>query len=128
MTPLTSEIQDAILWSSFIFILQSCHLRPMCMVISVAWWMCSSLAQISNVLVGVMCTSWSHLTARCSSACASAFFQSHACTAFGGPVGLSVKPSTMLCSCLHMSTASIKIFNFHNFHYLTSSYFCPTWQ
>src|SRR5258708_5229920 len=84
--------------------------RPIHVVNPIHWWMHSNLVQISDVSLAVMCTSWSHLTASCSSAWASWFFWSHAHTALGSLAGLSIQPSVTLRSCLHMSIASINIF------------------
>src|SRR5229473_81561 len=72
--PLTLEIQDAILWPSFIFIFQSCCLSLMRVVNPVNRWTCSNSAQISDASLAVICANWSHSTASCSSAWASWFF------------------------------------------------------
>src|SRR5260370_34021790 len=108
--PLTSEIQDAILWPSFIFIFQSCCLSPMHVVNLVDQWTRSNSAQISNVSLAVICTNWSHLTASCSLARASWFFWSHAHMALGGLAGLGIQPSATSQSCLCTSMSSINIF------------------
>src|SRR5258707_12204636 len=100
--PLTSEIQDAILWPSFIFIFQSCRLSLTCMVNPVDQWTRSNSAQISDASSAIICANWSHLTASCSSARASCFFWSHAHTQYGVPATIGYHQIETSQHCLHL--------------------------
>src|SRR5258707_15203175 len=107
--PLTSEIQDAILWPSFIFIFQSCCLSPMHVVNLVDQWTRSNSAQISNVSLAVICTNWPHLTPSCSLTRPSWFFWAHDHMPLGGLPGLGIQPNATSQNCLCTRMAPTKI-------------------